>query len=194
MKKLLLASLILFTIAGCNSSGSSGNPKEVLTSFFKALSKKDIATAKKYVTADSEGMLSMMEMGMNSAEANGTTEKFSPDMINIGDAKIDGEEAQVPVTEKKSNETVNFILKKEKGDWKVAFDLNTLSRMAQEKMKEKGMDGINMDSMMNPDALKELSKGKPMADSFMKEEMKNMTPEQLEQVKKAMENLPKHDQ
>ncbi len=192
MKKVLLASLILFTIAGCNSSGSSGNPKEVLTSFFKALSKKDIATAKKYVTADSEGMLSMMEMGMNSADATGATDKFNPDMITIGDAKIEGEEAHVPVTEKASNETVNFILKKEKGDWKVAFDFNTLGRMAQEKMKEQGFNGINMDSVMNAIPKDQLEKGKQMIDSISKG-MKNISPEQLEQAKKLLENLPKEN-
>lgn len=192
MKKILISSLILFAMAGCNSSGTTGNPKEVLTSFFKALSKKDIATAKKYVTTDSEGMLSMMEMGMNSAEAAGNTDKFNPDMITIGDATIEGEEAHVPVTEKASNETVNFILKKEKGDWKVAFDFNTLGRMASEKLKEKGMDGVNIDSVMNSIPKDQLEKGKQMLDSMSKS-MQNLSPEQLEQAKKLMENLPKEN-
>lgn len=190
MKKILLASLILFTIAGCNSSGTSGNPKEVLTSFFKALSKKDIPAAKKYVTADSEGMLGMMEMGMNSTEAAGNTDKFSPDMITIGDAKIEGEEAHVPVTEKSSNETVNFILKKEKGDWKVAFDFNTLARMAQEKMKEKGMEDINIDSVMQSIPKDQLEKGKEMMDSLAKG-FKQIPPEQMEKAKHLMDSLSK---
>ncbi|HZI69163.1 MAG TPA: hypothetical protein VFD44_05615, partial [Hanamia sp.] len=49
--------------------------------------------------------------------------------------------------------------KKEDGGWKVAFDISTLTDMANKKMQEHGMDGMGnidsgairqkMDSMMN---------------------------------------------
>ena len=44
--------------------------------------------------------------------------------------------------DKKSGETTDFTLKKESGDWKVAFDKSTLMEMAQKKMKEHGMGGM----------------------------------------------------
>lgn len=191
MKKILiLMPAVLFLIAGCNSGGTTGNPKEVLSSFFTALSKKDVESAKKYVTADSQGMLSMMQMSIKNMEAPNGTDQFNPDKITIGDATIDGEEAQVPVTEKSSGEAVNFILKKEKGDWKVAFDLNTLARMAQQKMKEKGMQDMDIDSMVNSIPQEQLEQGKKLVDSMSKA-LKNIPPAELDKAKKMLDSLSK---
>lgn len=191
MKKILIMiPVILFVLAGCNSAGTSGNPKQVLSSFFEALSKKDVQSAKQYVTADSEGMLNMMQMSIKNMESPDGTNQFNPDKITIGEAKIEGDEAQVPVTEKASGETVNFILKKEKGDWKVAFDLNTLARMAQEKMKEKGMNETNIDSMVNSIPKEQLEKGKEMMDS-MAEILKKMPPAEMEKAQKLLDSLSK---
>ncbi len=194
MKKLIpFFTLALIIIAGCNSSGTSGNPKEVLTKFFTALSKKDIQEAKKYVTADSEGMINMMQMSIKNMDAPENTDQFNPDKITIGDATIEGNEAHVPVTEKSSNETVNFILQKEKGDWKVAFDLGTLARMAQEKMKEKGINGANLDSLMQKMPKDELEKAQKMMDSVASH-MKEIPKDQLDKAKKMLDSLGKVNQ
>ena len=67
MKKLLVA-IFAFSavyISGCNSGG--GDPKAVLTAFFDAMAKKDIAAARKLATADSKAMFDMMEMAMKMA-------------------------------------------------------------------------------------------------------------------------------
>src|SRR5690606_29942801 len=88
-------------------------------------------------------MLDMMEKGMNEAEKNGTEEisnDFNMADLTIGEAVIDGDKATVPVTEKNSNETINYTMKKESGEWKVAFDKNSLMNTATEKLNEKGMD------------------------------------------------------
>ena len=82
--------------------------------------------------------------------------------MEFGTAVIDGDNAKVPVKDKASGETVNFPMKKEDGQWKVAFDKSSVMQMGMEKMKEgkmnmgdsleKGMDAlkdVNMDSMMN---------------------------------------------
>lgn len=66
----------------------------------------------------------------------------------MGDATITGDQATVPVKDKKSGETTDFILKKESGDWKVAFDMATLMDMANKKMKEHGnMNGSDSAGM-----------------------------------------------
>lgn len=191
MKKyfIWIPAAILF-LAGCNNNATSGDPKAVLSAFMTALSKKDVETAKKYVTADSEGMLSMMQMSIKNMEAPDATNQFNPDKITIGEAKIDGNEAQVPVTEKTSGETVNFILKKESGDWKVAFDLNTLARMAQEKMKEKGMNDVDLDSIMKSIPQEQLEKGKELVDSMSKV-LKDIPPAEMEKAKKMLDSLSK---
>lgn len=143
MKKIIviIVAALVVILPGCKS-GSGANPKEVLNHFFDALSKKDINEAKKYATKDSEGMLSMMQMGMQNM--NNEHADRMMEMVNnmqMGNATVTGDKATVPVTDKKSGETTDFLLKKENGDWKVAFDMATLMEMANKKMKEHGMNG-----------------------------------------------------
>lgn len=129
--------LSIFAI-GCNKN--DGDPKAVLTSFFDALSKKDIDGAKKYATKESASMLDMMKMGMQNAGADKKDDEYNKENMEFGEAKVDGDKATVPVKDKKSGESTNFTLKKEDGAWKVAFDKATMMEMANEKMKEGGMD------------------------------------------------------
>ncbi|MCO6498337.1 MAG: DUF4878 domain-containing protein [Chitinophagaceae bacterium] len=141
MKKILIiAPAFLFLLAGCNSLGNRGdNPKAVLNAFFDALSQKNITEAKKLVTEDSKGLISLMELSFNAIGEveEDSLDQFDKSKIEMGDPIIDGDNATVVVTEKKSGESVNFYLKREKGDWKVAFDMGTLMKMAKDKMGEK---------------------------------------------------------
>ena len=189
MKKLIFFAITAFVVllSGCQS-GSGANPKEVLISFFNALTKKDVTTAKKYATKDSDGMLSMMEMGMNMSGnmQNDHTDKMFEMLENVqmGEPVIKGDEATVPVTDKKSGEVTNFLLKKENGAWKVAFDMATLSNMAAEKMKEHGMENMDMDSMnqkMN-EAMDSLNKAMP----DMKDKM-DQAQKMMDSAKKMMD-------
>jgi len=164
MKKLLMATAVVAAlfVSGCNSAGSN-DPKVVLMNFFDALSKKDIAAARKYATADSKSMLDMMEMGMKMGNDKDTKEdKYDKTRMEFGDPKIDGDKATIAVKDKTSGESTNFTLKKESGAWKVAFDKASMMTMGMDKMKEKGLDGItdslnsgvdqintNMDSLNN---------------------------------------------
>ncbi len=170
MKKIIVIIIAAFVVIlpGCKS-GSGANPKEVLNHFFEALAKKDVNEAKKYATKDSEGMLSMMQMGMQNIN-NDHADKMM-EMINnmqMGEAKITGDNATVPVTDKKSGETTDFLLKKENGDWKVAFDMGTLMDMATKKMKEHGMDGIGN---MNGKDSAQMNGSMDSANSQLKEKM-----------------------
>ena len=184
MKKLLVA-LFAFSavyMVSCKSGG--GDPKAVLTSFFDAMAKKDIATARTLATKDSKSMFDMMEMAMkmkdNTAEDK-TDEKFDKSKMQMGEAKIDGDKATVNVKETKTGDAIDFMLKKEDGNWKVAMDMGSLMNMGAEKMKEKGMDNMDTEKMteqlekfknMSADSLKMMmNKGMEALDS-MKEVMK----------------------
>ena len=165
MKKIFMAAAVVtaLVISSCNSGG--GDPKSVLMAFFEAMSKKDIPAAKKLATKESEAMFSLMEMGMKMAKdsKDDGMEKFDKNKMVFGDAKIEGDKATVEVKDKEKGEAVNFILKKEDGAWKVAFDKASMMQMGAEKMNEKGMDGAaamdtinsNLDKLknMNPDSL-----------------------------------------
>src|SRR6185436_19952398 len=130
MKKILLAIVMISSVFyfSCNSAGS-GDPKAVLGQFFDALAKKDIEGARKLATKDSKSMIDMMEMGMKMGGDKKETEKFDKANMEIGEAKIDGDKAVVPVKEKTSGETLNYTLKKEDGSWKVAFDKASVMSM-----------------------------------------------------------------
>ena len=158
MKKLifLFGAAIMVIAFACKSGPSSNDPKATLMSFFKALSKKDLTEARKYATKESEGMLSMMEMGLKMADTAQSREtdeefkKFDESSMEIGEAKIEGDRATVPVKNKEEGESTNFILKKEDGAWKVAFDKATMAEMAGEKIRDAQTDEtVNMDPLTN---------------------------------------------
>ncbi len=157
MKKLLLAVAVVGAafITGCNSVDSS-NPKAVLMAFFDALTKKDIAAARKLATAESKSMLDMMEMGMKMGDKKDNKDegKYDKTKMEFGEPKVDGDKATIEVKEKASGEATTFTLKKEGGAWKVAFDKSSMMNMGMDKMKDGGensMDKLNegLDKMKN---------------------------------------------
>jgi Domain of unknown function (DUF4878) len=154
MKKLFMVFVLVssvFLIAGCGGSG--GDPKATLSAFFDAMSKKDIAAARKLSTENSKSLLDMMETGLKMSKDNTETDKYDKSKMEIGEPKIDGDKATIAVKEKGTDESVNFTLKKESGEWKVAFDKASIMEMATDKMKEKG---VSMDSLH--EAMDELKK------------------------------------
>ena len=172
MKKLLFAISIccLAGFVSCKTS-SEGNPNEVLSQFFDAMAKQDTVKIKALSTKESEQMLSMMKMGMSMTDAKKDLEKYDKTKMEFGTAIINGDNAKVPVKDKASGETVNFPLKKEDGQWKVAFDKSSIMEMGMEKMK---------DGKMN------------VGDSLQKgmEELKDMNMDSLmQEVKKAMDTI-----
>jgi Domain of unknown function (DUF4878) len=197
MKKMLLAVTVTASLlfVSCNAGG--GDPKTVLIAFFDALSKKDIAGAKKLATKESESMIAMMEMGMNMAKdaKNEDMEKFDKARMEFGETKIEGDKATVAVKDKNTGESTNFILKKESGNWKVAFDKASMMQMGTDKMKEKGMDSDAMMDSINSgvDKLKDMnmdSLGDKMKESMEKlKELKEKNPEAMKQMEETLKKM-----
>lgn len=180
MKKLLTVSLFAGVIAvlipACKGkdAAAGGDPKTVLTAFFEKMSKKDIDGATKLCTKDSKATMDMMKKAVEAAEKmKSTTSEMKDDGTEdfknmvIGEAKIDGDNATVSVTNTKKSETVEFPLKKEGGDWKVDFTMGTLMKMGMDANKNSGDDLFkdnsgtdttlkNMDNLLNNDSLKEI--------------------------------------
>lgn len=178
MKKILLSLLVLSSAVffSCNSGGD--DPKAVLSQFFDAMSKKDVAAARKLTTAESKSMLDMMEMGMKMSPSEAKAdEKYDKSKMEFGEPKIEGDKATIAVKEKSSGEAMNFTLKKEGGSWKVAFDKNSMMNMGMEKMKEGGINasdsiGKAMDELknLNMDSLKQgMEEGMKSLDSATNE-------------------------
>ena len=181
MKKILfLLTISAFVFStGCNSGSGFGSngPKDVLAKFLDALGKKDIDEAKKYVTKDSEPFMNMVKMGINMS-GESENQVYKNEAPVYGDPLIEGDKATVPVSNKNGDETTNFILKKENGNWKVAFDKATVMEMSGDKMKQDGLEGSTEDMM---DSKEELENA---MNSF-----KNLSKEDMEKATKAMDSL-----
>ncbi len=164
IKKITMLLLVASCLAYLScSSPASGNPEKTLTAFFEAMEKKDVAAARKLATDDSKQLLDMWETQMknNMPESN----KYDRSKVEIGETKIDGNNATVAVKEKTSGESVNFPLQKVGGDWKVSFSMASLMKMGMEKMQEKGINltdslGSAMDKLkdINLDSLQKSMK------------------------------------
>jgi hypothetical protein len=63
--------------------------------------------------------------------------------ITYSDPVINGDEATLSVTVD-NNEKTDFRLKKEDGQWKVAFDKNSLMKTGMEKMEKNGASEEDM--------------------------------------------------
>lgn len=199
MNSILAVAVIALAIAGCKGKdGVADNPKAVLIAFFERMSKKDLEGAAKLATKDSKGTMDMMKKAMDMAEKMKGTQKEDDDPaedfknMEVGDAKIDGNNATVAVTNKKKNETVDFPLKKEGGSWKVDFSMGTLMKMGMDKAKQDGkeidqedidkMKNFNMDSLQN------------QINSALDTVKKALSPENMDKMKDAMKELEKMNQ
>ena len=169
MKRIFLFSFaaLLISFTGCKS-GAYKDPKTVLSNFFDAMAKKDFTEAKKYTTDDSEPMMNMAQMAMqNMNDDSSRILQYRKENIEIEDAVINGDNATVPVKDRKSGEVIDFTLKKENSQWKVSVNLPTILQMARKKMKEHGMDGM-IDSLGNINGM-----SVPNIDSISKEKMEH---------------------
>ena len=176
MKKSLVCLSVLFLIISCNST--SNDPTSTLKNFLEALSKKDIQGAKEWVTTDSEAMLSMLEMGLKMAP-DSADQFYEVTNASFGEAVIDGSTARVPVTDKTSGEEVTFTLKKESGDWKVAFDKATIMQMATDKMKEKGVQSpVSPDSLVLPE----------ISEDSVRNMLENMSENEREALRRGLDS------
>ena len=191
MKKILfsLFSFAILALAGCQSG--SGDPQSVLNNFLDALNKRDLQEAKKYTTKESGSMISMIEMGMKAAPDSSKKEMYDKKNMEMSSPVIDGDKATIHVKDKVSGEGSDFHLKKESGNWKVAFDKSTLMNMAQDKAKEKGFDEEMPAGMMNGefniDSLQKALKDIPKEDMDRAKIM-------MDSIARVMQSMPKTNQ
>lgn len=188
MKKLLALVTITSTvlIVAC-SGGAVGDPKGVAKKFFEAMKQMNFEEAQKYATKDSENMFNLFKLGMNlNPNSDSLKGEFQNQKFEYGDAVINGDEATVTVT-MNDKETTDVKLKKEEGEWKVAFDKNTVFQQLMDKANEDpniseqelqnakdALESLTSDSLQNimnktGDAMKEVGKALEEAGEKMKE-------------------------
>jgi len=180
MKKTIVALLMIgfIIINGCNSE--TRKPEKVVASFFDALSKQDFETAKEFATKKSESVLDMINLATNLQVQKIDSSMFDKSRLEFGKPKIDGDSAIVEVSIKNSNEFIPLKLLKEDGEWKVAFDAETIMKIGIDKMKKSGgKQGQQIDEEL------EMIKNMPL--DSLKDEMLNSL-DKLDSVKKTLDN------
>lgn len=180
MKTSIVALFItgLLILNGCNSE--TQKPEIVVESFFDALSKQDFETAKEFATKKSESVLDMISLAANFQIEKMDSSMFDKSRLQFGTPKIEGDSAIVEVSIKNSNEFIPLKLKKEDGDWKVAFEAETLMKIGLDKIKKEGRKkGQQLD--------KELESIQNMPLDSLKDEMLNSL-QKLDSVQKTLDN------
>lgn len=124
MKKLLACLLIISTL-GCKSNA---DPKEVTTRFFEALAKEQFGEAKKYATAESQELLNLMSEALKHS-GDSTHRPPKTDAFQVTNVVIKGDTATADVVPADKSAALTVHLKKENGEWKVAFDKNAIAPM-----------------------------------------------------------------
>lgn len=206
MRKLFLIAILPVFFAACQSDSSS-SPKAVVNAFIEASKKGDIDGLKKYITSQDLQFLESVEKAMtmfDSTKKNSIKEKMAEKFkekaqdikIDVGNEKIDGNNATVDVTKTKDGkpETIPFALKKENGEWKIALISTGMKASgmteaeANEKMKEATEAMKNMGGMKDSLA-KAMEQLKGINTDSLKMIM-NEAKEKIEKMKEAAEKKP----
>ncbi|MBN1647916.1 MAG: DUF4878 domain-containing protein [Spirochaetales bacterium] len=117
MVKVCLTVLVLSALL--SSCGPANTPEGVTKAFIDAMTKLDFDKASNYVTAEGKQMLKMMA-GFGKDAMGEEAKEMEKTEYEIGTARIEGDNAWVPVTAE--GETQEIQLTKENGKWLVVFD------------------------------------------------------------------------
>lgn len=196
MRKLFLLAAVAVFLVSCGNQ-SADSPKGVVNAFIEASKKGDIDGLKKYITAQDAKLLELGQSFMNMLDstkknelkekmANEFKEKNKDVKIDIGNEKIEGDNATVEVTTTKDgkSEMHPFALKKEEGQWKISLMSTGMkeSGMSQKEMDEK-MDDVKG---MKDSLAKAINQLKGMSPDSLKKIM-NQATDQMEKLKEAAE-------
>lgn len=183
LSALLFMVCLSLGITSCSSVDKS-DPKSVLQAFFDKLAKKDVDGAMELATQGSQTNLNLMKLAINMAQDGAPEEKkdFTQEFkeVSLGEPQIEGDKATVSLTLKNEQKSVDFILKKEAGSWKVDFSMDALMKMGLSSRN-------NNDPKHESDSLaieqfddETMKRAYDIADSIIQ----NMDPKKLEQYQK----------
>lgn len=183
LSRLLVLVLLTVGVISCSSVDKS-DPKSVLQDFFDKIAKKDIDGAMALATNESQVNLSLMKLAINMAQDGDTDKKkdFTQEFkdVTLGDAKIESDKAIVTVSTKKEQYSIDVILKKQDGSWKVDFSKEALMRigLGSRSKSDRKMETDSLTIEQFDDET--MQRANDLADSVLE----NIDPKKLEQYQK----------
>jgi hypothetical protein len=127
---VILLLVVAFTcLAACSKGGSTSSgpgPSAAARAYFEAITRKDFAAARRYLSAGSASKMEAeaKEYGkpLEAAWRDSAEKSSLGKMPEIGGEKIAGDTATVDFKDKDSGMAFTFPMVKEGGEWKMAFD------------------------------------------------------------------------
>ncbi|ANI87982.1 hypothetical protein A9P82_00800 [Arachidicoccus ginsenosidimutans] len=151
MKRAILGFFVFLSVVTIFSCKQASTPSSVAEKFAKAMNTQDFTSAKSAVTAESEGFFSQIEGTIKNGQLPDSIQAFlkQETVKASNEKKINDSTYSVDITLTFPHEimgtkvqTQTFILKKEKGEWKI--DLQATMQKAMEEM------GPQQDSVQMP--------------------------------------------
>lgn len=133
----LVAGFVLLAMVSCKSGG---DPKETVQHFFTALKDKKFDEAKKYATKESQSLLDMISSLAQKMPDSTSADKAKEEKFDVTNVKINGDAATADVVPNDKSAALTVNLKKEEGQWKVAFDKSSLMKMSLDQAQKQGVD------------------------------------------------------
>lgn len=207
MRKLFLIAIVSMLFAACTGN-SSNSPTAVVNAFIDASKKGDFDGLKKHISQQDVKLLEMGEKAMamfDSTKKNSLKEKMAEEFkektkdvkIEVGNEKINGDNATVDVTSTKDGkaETLPFTLKKEAGEWKISLMSTGMkaSGMTPEQASEKMKEAT--DAMKNMGGMKDsLAKAMEQFKGISQDSLKMIMDKANEELKKLGDAAEKANQ
>ncbi|HEX5554597.1 MAG TPA: hypothetical protein VFX43_15240 [Chitinophagaceae bacterium] len=140
---LVPAILLVLALPGCKHRP---DPKEVSLKFLTAIQKANYTEAKKYATDDSKAMLDALS-SFQKMLPESSQEKIKNEKFNIRDVTVRDSFAVVTYASDMDTTGKLLRLKKEHGNWKVAFTKETILPELNKPLNESDS------TLMTPDSL-----------------------------------------
>jgi hypothetical protein len=122
---LIFALATIAFATACSRNAASMSPTEVFKAYYDASMKKDYATAKQYLSKNSQALLEKAAQAQNKSleemmSQSADVAKAQNETPQYGNEQINGDTATIDVSGK--GQTVKMPFVKEDGGWKIAID------------------------------------------------------------------------
>lgn len=120
--------IIIFFILSGSACQPALSPVETATAFIQAMQQGRFAAAEKYATSESVPLINALAHAGNRQLFPITQDQT----FQIRETLVQENSIHLTITIRETGQSLNWVLKKESGKWKVAYDLNTLLQSATE--------------------------------------------------------------
>lgn len=144
-----LTILLLCGVWGLERCKVSSGPEDITLKFLTAVQQMNYTEAKQYATSDSKAMLDALS-NFQKMLPQSSQEKFKHEKFEVKDVQKSDSLAVVTYASNLDSTNKTLKLKKENGEWKVAFTKETILPELNKPLNESDSSMIIPDSVLQP--------------------------------------------